>query len=350
MTDLRSRLRELDALTPPDLWSEVERRASSSPTSAVAGHTRWAMAAPTPARRSTLMFATSFVATVAVLGVSAALLLSALPGFDRRTDVGALDPSSSASPATEPAIIWDTGSVRLEADALEIRAGDTVFRGQAPYDVRSDPGGPTYRTLEVEWQEDGAEQRLYLYFAADERDWWVSEVRTRDGFEDPDWITYAEDFLLATPRGETWEGDLHLERGQGRVPGTLVIEGLRLTAFAPASGPGALTDCERVRVSVRGSAEPLDSGQPLAGTGIEEMTPEAAEALLREMGLCFTFRYMYPTGDEDTGYSERWCTAPPAGEVVAVAYADGEVVVVVSDDRIQEPREQPLAGWGCPEG
>lgn len=49
----------------------------------------------------------------------------------------------------------------------------------------------------VAWEEDGLEQRLNLYFSADDLDWWISEVRTRDGFKNADWITYQTDFLAA---------------------------------------------------------------------------------------------------------------------------------------------------------
>ena len=107
-----------------------------------------------------------------------------------------------------------------------------------------------------------------------------------------------------------------------------------------------------MRASVRGGgAEPLDKGQPLAGTGIEDMSPTEAEALLREMGICFTFRYMYRTSEEDpsVGYGERWCVAPPAGDTNHLGYLDdGEVVIFVSDERVLPTRDQPPQGWECP--
>ena len=236
--------------------------------------------------------------------------------------------------------------MRLEADALEIRAGDAVFTGQGPYAVHS-ATGELRRTLEVEWVEDGIEQRLYMFFAADDLDWWVTEVRTRDGYQNADWITYDDaDLLLATPRGKSYVGDLHLRNGRSDREGhpdggELSIEGLRLAAFMPGTGPAALTDCEHVRASVRRGAEPLDKGQPLAGTAIEDMSPSEAETLLREMGLCFTFRYVYRTSEEDPGlgYSEVWCVAPTAGEVYYVTYLeDGEVVVSVHDQRVLPTR------------
>jgi len=357
MADLRSFLSDLDRIERPDLWPEVERRAAADPITTIRGTTRWAPTSAQPSRRTAAMLSAPRILAV----TAAAALTTGLLAVTLQTaspDLASVPASGSAapgSPAPGAAIVWDSGSVRLEANALEIKAGDKVFSGQAPYAVHSDPGDPTYRTLEVEWVEDGLEQRLYLYFGADELDWWITEVRTRDGYPDADWITYDVDLLAATPRGETYEGDIHLVGGDGRVPGELTIRGARLTAFAPGSGPGALSDCERVRASVRVGAEsPLDEGQPLAGSGIEEMSPQAAEALLREAGLCFTFRYQYPTSeDRSEGYSERWCTAPPGGTIrdEGLAYLDdGEVVVFVSDDRVMPVREQPPEGWDCPAG
>lgn len=293
-----------------------------------------------------MLTSTGLAAVVAVTVLaSGGLLLSS--GSPSSPPAGA----PGASPSASSGVVWDSGSVRFEADAIEIVAGDRTFRGQPPYEVRSDPGDPSYRTLEVGWTEDGLEQRLYLYFAADEADWWVTEVRTRDGFADADWITYTGDLLLATPRGETFEGDVSLDDGEGRVSGRIAIHGLRLTAFAPGSGPTALTGCEPVRASVRSGAHPLDAGQPLAELGISMgMDPATAESLLRESGHCFTFRYSYPT-DDSGGFSERWCSAPPAGVLDDLVYLDdGEIVAFVADDAVREAREQPPEGWGCEAG
>ena len=140
---------------------------------------------------------------------------------------------------------------------MTIHEGDKVFTGLVPtVSIHSDPGDPTYRTLEVEWTEQGVEQRLYLYFAADDTDWWVSEIRTRDGYPDADWIAYHGPFFR-TPRGETFEGDVHLIGGVGRAPGQLDIVDLRLAAFAPDTGPAALTGCH----PDEGAGGPLGAGE-----------------------------------------------------------------------------------------
>lgn len=358
MDDLQARFETLDHVPVPDLWPEIERRARAESDQTTPIAIRRVRRTSQAQRRGLTMLTFGRIAAIGVITtLTAGLFLATQP---RQPPPPGLDGSAAHSPGADAAIAWDSGSVRLEADALEIRAGDKVFTGQAPYRVHSDPGDPTRRTLEVEWTEDRLQQRLYIDFAADERDWWVTGIRTYDGETKADWLVYDDDssLLLATPRGEAYEGDLQVsgesERDDRDIRGELVITGLRLTAFAPGTGPGELTGCENVRASVRRGAEPLDEGQPLAGSGIEDMTPTEAEALLREMGICFTFRFLYPTDEEDRteGYSERWCTAPPAGEISHLHYLDdsGEVVVFVGTDEVMATRDQPPEGWGCPAG
>jgi hypothetical protein len=266
--------------------------------------------------------------------------------------VGQGNTPSPCPPEWEPAdssIAWDSGSVRLEADAIEMRSGECFFAGVGPTVIHSDPGDPTYRTLEIEWQEQGAGAAVNIYFAADETDWWVTEIRTPIGeFHDHPSLPYHLSEVFKTPRGQTFEGDVHIEYGPG-LP-ELIIEGLRLTAFAPGTGPGPLIDCEFAATSRKATRKsPLKKGEPLHGSRIRKMTPEEAEALLRERGICFTFRYDYSVTDTGGGYSERWCTAPPAGKVGDLLYLDdGEVVVFVYDDEPHPERAQPPEGWNCP--
>lgn len=253
-------------------------------------------------------------------------------------------------------ILWETRSARLEADAIEMRYGDCFYSGVGPIvDLHSDPGDLDSRTLEVEWEEQGATPRFYVYFGADETHWWVKALATPTGefLEDPS-MRLQESQLFRTPRGESFEGDVHFEAIPGDPDrdisprGELTITGLRLTAFTPGTGPGPLTDCTYVpkqrKAQIRGR---------LIRSGIQEMTPERAEALLRDVGYCFTFRYDYPMPPtpegERRGYSERWCTAPPAGRVGSVGYlSNGEIVVFVGDREVRPERTQPPEGWNCP--
>ena len=257
-----------------------------------------------------------------------------------------------------PAIVWDSGSVRLEADDFEVRVGDKVFHGVGPMEVDSDPGGQDYRTLELVWQEQGVEQRMNLYFEADDEEWWISEIRTYDGFEEGEWINYVVvgqmwNDMMRTPKRGTYEGDVQFV-GWGRVPGEVLIKGLRLTPFAPGTGAAPFSGCEfAVSPKKAERIRPTDEGQPLYKTGYRNMSPQEVETMLRDLGLCFDFRYSYPTGPlidgGQEGMSERWCTAPPAGRVEDALYGgEGEIIIFVEDDAIREPREQPPAGWNCP--
>ena len=268
-------------------------------------------------------------------------------------------PSLASDEDPAPAIVWDSGSVRFEADSFEVRVGDKVFHGVGPMDVDSDPGGQDYRTLELVWQELGVEQRMNLYFEADEDEWWISEIRTYDGFEEGEWINYVVvgqmwNDMMRTPKRGTYEGDVRFV-GWGRVPGEVLIKDLRLTPFALGTGAAPFSGCEfAVSKKKADRLRPTDKGQPLHKSGYKKMSPQEVEMLLRGLGLCFDFRYGYPTGPwidgGQEGMSERWCTAPPSGKVDDALYGgDGEIIVFVEDEsEIREPREQPPAGWNCP--
>lgn len=108
---------------------------------------------------------------------------------------------------------WSTPYASLEAREFAIRAVGATFVGNsAPVRVASDPGRRDYRTLEVEWRENGVEMRLNLYFAADASEWWVSEIRTYDGRDPGDWITYRGTFFK-TRIGEAYEGTVDVTGG-----------------------------------------------------------------------------------------------------------------------------------------
>lgn len=256
-------------------------------------------------------------------------------------------PEPSTSPTLGPAIDWDTGAVRMTADAPRIRAGGRVFTADVP-DIRvgGDPGGTSRRTLEVEWQEQDREQRLSLYLAADDVSWWVTEVRVRDGLPNAEWITFAPP-AFRVPLGGTWVGDLRLSDPAG----SLEVDGMTLRAFSPDTLPAELRFCRpAIDPGTGDGVDPLADGQPLARTGIERMAPAAAKGLLTGMGLCHTFRYQYEYTDAPgSGHAEIWCDPPP-GEIWMLRYgSEGEVVVFVADASPQQhsPRPQPPLGWGC---
>jgi hypothetical protein len=252
--------------------------------------------------------------------------------------------SPSASPTA--AIVWDSGEVRLTASAIRIVTPEGVFTAQVPdLFVGGDPGSATYRTLEIEWWEADREQRLYIYLAADRAEWWVTEIRTRDGEPNAEWVTYVQPTSWRMPIGATYVGQLRLSQG----PYALEIDDMALQAFHPATIPAQLRFCRPAEVP-GGGGDPLAPGQPLAGSGIESMTPTAAQTLLRLRGFCHMFRYSYDYTDAPgSGYGEAWCDPPP-GVITELAYGgDGEVLIFVEDamPTFHSPRPQPPVGWGC---
>jgi hypothetical protein len=245
-----------------------------------------------------------------------------------------------------PAIVWDSGSVRLEADAIRIEGIGTfsgtpdVVRGAPAISLHSATGDASHRTLEVEWQERGLPMRLFLYVEADDTDWWVTEIRTYDGSSGGEWIHYVGP-LFRTPLGGTFSGDFAATGEGGNVPGSLRMEGLRLTAFAPGTGPAPRTGCAPWRI--------VPGADALTTDDIVDLPPGQAAARLRERGVCYEFRWDYRTGP-GSGFAERWCVPPPTGRVSDVSFlSDGAALLYVEDDSgfVRDVREQPPAGWGC---
>lgn len=134
-------------------------------------------------------------------------------------------------------VAWSTPYAALTADDFAIDAGGRRFTAaNAQVAIHSDPGDATYRTLELSWTEQGVEMRLFLYFAADAREWWVTEIRTYDGLPNTrgsNWIYYDGPFFR-TPLGQTYRGDVDLKstRSDNGARGHLTISGLRLQAFS----------------------------------------------------------------------------------------------------------------------
>ena len=118
--------------------------------------------------------------------------------------------------------------------------------------------------------------------------------------------------------------------------------------FSSGVIPDSLQGCRPA--GFPGATDPLAARHPLAGTGIERMTPAGAKQVLLGLGLCHTFRYDYEfTAGSGGGYSETWCDPPP-GRIMEITYGgDGEVIVFVVDavPLQHSPRPQPPVGWGC---
>jgi hypothetical protein len=288
--------------------------------------------------------------SVGMVAAVTLIVVAAYGGFlaGRQVDRGVGGPGSPASPSpgasATPAVVLDSGVVRLTADSITIHVGDRTFpvpavSGMSAAQVHSDPGSAVYRTLEVEWTDQGAPLRLYLYFAADDDSWWVSEIRTYDGSPNGAWIFYQGPFFEA-PLGLGWTGDFDgvADSSERGVPGRLEIRGMRLDGFLPATIPADSVNCR-----------PLQDVDGIDLAKLEQMTPVQADAVLRARNVCHSFRYMYPY-DQDDGYSERWCVAPPGVISRVQTSGDGALVIIFVNDVVpamHTPRPQPPQGWGC---
>ncbi len=278
------------------------------------------------------------LASLAVIGLIVGIVVvyrtGSAPGFG-----GA---PSDASPGPTPAFLWDSGVVRLSADEARITAGGREYLVEpGPINIDSDPGSETYQTLELEWREHGREMRLYLYLHADGEQWWLDELRTRDGREPAEWVTYPGP-LLRAPLGEPWTGDIERSTADGQHG--FRLEGLRLEAFRDGRIREPQDGCRPVA-----PAADVQVQEPDFMAALLEMSPEEAADWLVVRGVCVNWRFQYRTDDQGGGYSEYWCT-PPRGVITSsAADSNGHLVLFVQTpgDPILPQRPQPPVGWGC---
>ena len=249
------------------------------------------------------------VSSVIVALASGVLFATALSSAAPEASGAAVSPSAGPTQ-----IHWETPVVDLAADALAVEANGIEFTTEeAQLRAGSDPGGPDYWTLEVEWLEQGLEQRLYMYFGSDGTDWWVDEIRTRDGYDPAEWL-YAYGPFFRTPLGEAFEGDVGIDLlGEGRpgdpsnkVAGVLAVKDMRLEA-----DPRMLADIAAMPVG-GGKAltkDPFRKRGPLHCSGILLLPPAEAHQRLLEKGYRVAYRLEpYPGADFDP-------TVPPEGVI-----------------------------------
>ncbi len=145
------------------------------------------------------------------LGILAALLI-ALPItlIGLMTGTFELRKRAVTGESVSNPVNWRTDRVSLQAeDFYIITNGQKYFGKTGEIAFHSDPGSYGYTTLEVEWQENEREMRLYMYFYANESEWWLNEIRTYNGQIPGDWITYQGPFFRV-PRGVSFHGDEYL--------------------------------------------------------------------------------------------------------------------------------------------
>jgi hypothetical protein len=153
--------------------------------------------------------------------VAFAVMLAACGGGGETGPFGGPQPTATtgATDATgavsgNNAVAWATETVSLEADHFEILADGEVFLGDADIEVDSDRGDADYTTLELEWEENGVEMNLFMYFEVVDGIWQSDEIRTYDGQENGDWIYYFGPFF-ASPLGEAFTGTVTLQSETG---------------------------------------------------------------------------------------------------------------------------------------
>jgi hypothetical protein len=265
----------------------------------------------------------------------------------------ASQPRWAPAPPGEPVgdtVRWRTDVVDMAAAGLRIDADGLVFTGVPSPALRSDPGSRTSWTLEAEWLERGREQRLTLYFAADQTSWWISEVRVRDGAaRQADWAQFPRGPYAKTPMGAMFEGDLDLTGSSKTGPVRLRLEDLRI-AVRPASQvteplSGGIVLRENGNPAVDG--DPFEVGGPLRCSGILQLPPMAAEARLLALGYRLSWRWSHSTGGSSSD-SETSARAPAIGWISGTAIgSSGELILFVEDPaRPSAPSAPPPAD--CP--
>jgi hypothetical protein len=141
---------------------------------------------------------------------AAAVVLVALGGLalaQRRTADDAGPNPAAEQPAA--AFTFDTPTVRLTAQQVEVLVGDQTFVPPAGTTAYSDPGNPEHTTLELSWSDTRQDQRLFITFESDGASWWANTIRTYDA--NGEWLETAPgQRWFESPLGSAWTGDLNL--------------------------------------------------------------------------------------------------------------------------------------------
>ena len=186
-----------------------------------------------------------FLLVAAAVVVAVIATAATVGGRDpARVQVGPATETENATPTSPapvpPAFHVETRQVSLTADAVAIDAGGKRFHASAPMQVGGDPGiAREYTTLELTWNEHGVEMRLFVYFTSDGRDWWSDEIRTYDGADPGEWITYKGEFFRR-PLGSPFVGDFEVTAPDPGV-GRLHLSNARLEAFRHSPSCDAAT-------------------------------------------------------------------------------------------------------------
>ncbi len=172
--------------------------------------------------RKLFSFAFSFILTAFVISLAMGAVVT---------------PALAQSDSPTGSINWATPYVSLTSNPFSISTPNGTFVGSSDGRwVQSDPGSDTYTTLEATWHEHGVEMRMFIYFAQENGQWRVTELRTYDGNQRGEWIYYDGTAFGTQAVGQAINKDnftLTSRDGSGHVSfGTL-----QLQAFLPHPSP-----------------------------------------------------------------------------------------------------------------
>ena len=144
---------------------------------------------------------------------------------------GGAPAASTPANCTPIPVSWQTSTVSLKAAAFWIVAdGKCYTSASAVVNVHSDPGDPSYTTLELIWTENNREMRYFIYFQSDGKTWSSNEMRTYNGQQPySDWLYYYGKFF-PSPIGHAFTGNIDLTNDPAdTIRGELHLHGLTLS-------------------------------------------------------------------------------------------------------------------------
>lgn len=172
--------------------------------------------------------------------------------------------AATGEPTPTPAgtsVNWQTPYAYFRADNFRIVANGKTFYANvsSPISVHSDPGSPTYTTLEVIWQENGVEMRLFIYFNSDGQKWWSPEIRIYDGKTPSNWITFKRKVFESNLGSEYTQaipgGFVQMDPNTGKEIASVYFSNLRVQAFTnlrPTPTPTPSPQGMRFRIKFAG--------------------------------------------------------------------------------------------------
>ncbi len=261
----------------------------------------------------------------------------------------------------------------MTAEDIELVIGDSTFGaplsnagGQAS---TTSPtvfaGTSTFGSLEIHWIERAAPMTLVVYFAADARSWWVSEIVASEGRSDGAGWLYFEGPFFERPVGSAFDANATIvsSRSTYGAGATLHFARLHLTAFessAPTRDPskGTMPPTPPGGGSVDESGAPdfialaapeggiagyvprarLDAPGPVNGfVGRAPDLPVYADDLRTLVGYSVAGRGFVPLGSEPGTIATLPATAvpsasasPPPSSSASAALMPGELLLATS--------------------